>query len=515
MNGSRPQNPFQSAGLRIAAAFLAGIFVGAASVVQVVPDYTGAAIPGTGGPSTSSDPTLGAAGTVPGGAQGKGAGPGGGSAKVGGPAGSKGTPSAQGPGAAGATGSLPPGRPGLKCSRTGNGGGTDQGVGAGLIKMATTVAESGFASAFLGEVRFGMEAVRQRISRAGGICGRALDIEYRDDAWDPQRGAQYLRNFIQQGIFAIPVCPSSEGCRVVIASGDLDRARIPMPGSDGMLIEQYQKRGGAPQPFVWPVASATVSSARIMCHDAYRRGARRFSIVFDKNYKFGVEGAEAFNACIKQRTGKNVPGYNRDHNCQQSFCGVLAAQSSYAQEAARFSEGDFVALFLDPKTAEKWMADPNSAPASRIKYGYGGAQPLFTRGFAVNCQSKCHGMRVWTGFRPPIESYAREPAVRRYVEDLKRTKPDADVYNAFTEGGYVGMLLLEAALKKVGPDLTRERLRLALDHTCLKTGLTIQRTICFSSKSRFANITMQAFAIQYRGQFAGWRAGQIVRDPAK
>jgi ABC-type branched-subunit amino acid transport system substrate-binding protein len=502
----RPQNVLQLPSVRVVAAFLVGLLVGAASVVQVVPNYTGA----TAGPGVEE--TTGS-NLVDGALDGelsddvKGAGKGSGGKK--GPA--------AGPEGAGPTsqGALPPSRPGLECSRSGNGGETDRGVGSDVVKMATTVAESGFANAFLGEVRFGMEAVRGRINRAGGICGRGLNIEYRDDAWDPQRGAQYLRNFIQQGIFAIPVCPSSEGCRVVIASGDLDSSKIPMAGTDGMLIEQYQKEGGSTQPFVWPVASATVSSARIMCKDAYRRGARNFSIVFDKNYKFGAEGAEAFNACVKQLTGKNISGYNGDHNCQESFCGVLAAQSSYAQEAARFREGDFVALFLDPKTAEKWMSDPNSDSASDIKYSYGAAQPLFTRGFAVNCQSQCHGMQVWTGFRPPIEAYARQPAVKRYVEDLKRTKPDADEYNAFTEGGYVGMLLLEAALKKVGPDLTRERLKVALDHTCLNTGLTIQKTICFAPNNRFANVTMQAFTIQYRGQFAGWRAGQIVRDPAK
>ena len=122
-------------------------------------------------------------------------------------------------------------------------------------------------------------------------------------------------------------------------------------------------------------------------------------------------------------------------------------------------------------------------------------------------------MWVWTGFKPPIESYANDPAVRKYVSDLKRTKPDADEFNAFTEGGYVGMLLLEKVLQTVGPDLTRERLLQAANGTCLVSGLTIQPKICFSPNNRFANITMQAFTIQYKGTFGGWRAGPIVKDP--
>lgn len=496
-------------GWKLVAVFAAGALVGAFSAVEIVPNFTGtsavsgdpgsAAALGEGGEIAGVDPGSAAAA---GGKNGKGAGPGGTTSGGG---------AAAGPG--GAAPELSEGRAGLTCDRDGNGGETDTGVSDGEIRMATTVAESGIGAAFLGEVRFGMEAVRNKINSAGGICGRQLAIEYRDDGWDAQRGAQYLRNFIQEGVFAIPVCPSSEGCRVVIDSGDLDSTQTPMIGSDGMLVDQYTRPDGSAQPWVWPVAAATVSSARIMCQNAYQRGARKMSIVFDKNYRFGVEAAEAFNACARKLTGKDVPGYNKEYSCQQSFCGVNGGSSSYSQDVATFTEGDFVALFLEPQTALVWMNDPNTVKGSSIKYGYGAAQPLLTRSFATNCQAKCDQMWVWTGFKPPIESYANDPAVRQYVSDLKRTKPDADEFNAFTEGGYVGMLLLEKVLKTVGPDLTRERLLQAANSTCLASGLTIQPKICFTPNNRFANITMQAFTIQYKGTFGGWRAGPIVKDP--
>ena len=509
MSGPQPQPGKKFlAGWKVTAIFVAGAIIGALSAVEIVPNFTGAsattdgAISGDLG-STAADGSLsGDLGTT--------------SAKGGkkGAAGS-GAAAAGGSTSSGTSGSgttLSKGRAGLTCDRDGNGGETDRGVTESEIKMATTVAESGLGAGFLGEVRFGMDAVKNKVNSSGGVCGRQLAIEYRDDGWDAQRGAQYLRNFIQEGIFAIPVCPSSEGCRVVIDSGDLDSTQTPMVGSDGMLVDQYTRPDGSAQPWVWPVAAATVSSARIMCHNAYQRGARDFSIVFDKNYRFGVEAAEAFNACVKKLTGKDIPGYNKQYSCQQNFCGVNGGASSYSSEVATFTPGNFVSLFLEPQTALVWMNDPNTPKSSAIKYGYGAAQPLFTRSFATNCQTKCDQMSVWTGFRPPIESYANDPAVRTYVSDLKHTKPDADEFNAFTEGGYVGMLLLEKALKAVGPDLTRARLKQALDSTCLVSGLTIQPKICFSPTNRFANVTMQAFVIQYKGTFGGWRAGPIVRD---
>src|SRR5439155_866370 len=180
---------------------------------------------------------------------------------------------------------------GLQCAPGQNGGSTDQGVSSTGIQMATTVVDSGIGASFLRDVRFAMEAVRNHVNQSGGVCGRRLNIQYVDDGWDAQRGAQYLRNFIHQGIFAVPVCPSSEGCSVVIDSGDFDQARIPVIGTDGLRIDQYAKGNGQVEPWVWPIATSTVSSALIMADWAYKQVASKFSVVFDKNYRFGAEAA--------------------------------------------------------------------------------------------------------------------------------------------------------------------------------------------------------------------------------
>lgn len=396
--------------------------------------------------------------------------------------------------------------PNLACTAGRNGGATETGITGTSIRMATTVVRSGIGAAFLGDVQFAMEAVRNRVNREGGICGRRLDIRYADDGWSPDRGAQFLRNFIQEGVFAIPVGPSSEGLRIVIDSGDIARVGIPVVGTDGMLIDQYK------DPWVWPVAVATASAARLMAIHAHKLGARSFSIVFDRNYRFGVEAAQAFNNAVRRITGRHIPGYNNKNACQQSFCGVDAGQSSYETEVTTFRPGDVVVMFLEPATALTWMAS-TGAPTAQGRIGLWGAQPLFTRDFAVQCQGACDQMWVWTGYKPPIEDYAGEPAVRTFVSDLKRTKVDADEFNAFAEGGYVGMQLLVHALQKVGPYLTRARLKTVLDSMNLATGLTLEHSLSWRPGKHFASATMQAFAIQYKGTFGGWRAEDIFRDP--
>jgi ABC-type branched-subunit amino acid transport system substrate-binding protein len=472
---------------KFVAVFLVGALIGALSIAEVAPNYKAA---GGRAAAPGQQPVD----------QGGGAGPA--------VANTPGATQSAGPGSVGGPTTT---TSGLQCAAGRNGGATDQGVTAGSIRLATTVVESGIGRTFLRDTRFAMEAVKASVNRAGGICGRRLEIKYIDDGWEAQRGATYLRNLIDSKIFAVPVGPSSEGLNAVIQSGDFDKARIPVVGTDGMLILQYTKRGGGAQPWIWPVAAATVSAARSMVQEASKRKIKNFSIVFDKNYKFGQEGALAFNAEVKRVTGANIPGFDPNLNgCNQSFCGIVAGQSSYP-EVGQFKPGEFVALFLEPQTALTWMNDPNVDAATQRQYG--AAQPLFTRSFATSCQRKCDQMMVWTGFKPYIESYINDAAVREYVRDLERVNPQADEYNAFAEGAYLGMKLLVEAMKRVGPNLTRQALKGVLDSMDLTTGLTLDGHLRFSPTNRFVNTTLQGFIIQNKGTFSGWRAGPIVADP--
>ncbi len=409
-------------------------------------------------------------------------------------------------------GSTSGGSGGLSCDREGNGGATDRGVSRDSVFLATTVVDSGIGKAFLGDVKYAMEAVVQRVKR---ICGRELKVTYRDDGWDAQDGQRYLQNFIDQGVFAIPVGPSSEGLNAVIANDGFKSTKTPVVGTDGLVIRQYQisESDSTAQPWVWPVAVATVSNARIMANAAYKAGAKDFSIVFDRNYRFGQEAARAFNAEVERLTGNQIPGYNESLNCQEAFCGIQAGQSSYSDKVNtwRDHKGDFTALFLEEQTGLTWMNDANTPGASSHKYG--GAQTLFTRSFAENCKGQCDQMGVWTGFKPFEEQYRNDAAVQQYKKDVESVNDNADIQNQFVEGGYVGMRLLVEAMKRVGPNLTRERLKAALDSQELSTGLTLTDPLRYSPDNRYVAIKMQEWVIQYKGTFGGWRSGSVVQDP--
>jgi ABC-type branched-subunit amino acid transport system substrate-binding protein len=397
------------------------------------------------------------------------------------------------------------------CSQGHNGGSTDTGVNGKQIKLAATVVKSGVGAAFLGDVEFGMLAVMNHQNRQGGICGRQLSLTLNDDAWSASQGQQDIDKYIQEGYFALAVVPSSEGLNQAVNAHDIDRAGIPVVGTDGMIASQYT------DPWVWPVATSTISFMHIMTKNAHSRGARTFAIVYDNQYRFGVEGDSAFKGAISRLSGASIPD-----GCDYP---VQAGQTTYGNDVSTFNGAcdkvDFVALLLEPETAAQWIKDGGYLGTAGKAIGAGGPQTLFTydfgKDFAANCQGdQCKAnFWVWTGFNPPVPPDDSIPQVQAYVNDLNATNSSADHDNQFVEGGYLGMELLVQAMKKVGPNLTRAGLRQALDSMTLDSGLTGSPET-FRPGHHFANVSAQAFSLlASTGSFSGFRYQQtgFIADP--
>lgn len=391
----------------------------------------------------------------------------------------------------------------LACQRSRNGGKTDTGVTASSIKLGATVVKSGIGASFLKEVPIALQTVVNKVNRGGGICGRLLNLKMVDDGWEASRGQQFIRNFISEGVFALAVSPSSEGLDAAIRNGDIRKAGIPVVGADGMLISQYT------DPWVWPVAASTITSLHVMAKNAADRGAKTFGLVYDKSYHFGVEGASAFRGALRRIFGSTAS--------LKADIGIEAGQPSYKNDVDRFNSRcnpcDFVAMLLEPPTALQWIRDGASFGSMPVG-GTGGPQPLFVDSFARACGQPCNGLWVWTGYTPPIPPYDDLPAVSTYVNDVRATSTTVDITNPFVEGGYLGMQLLVTALNAVGPDLTRARLRAALNATRLDSGLSVP--LRWSEGSHFANNSVQAFSVvMNNGSFERWRDEQTgwIADP--
>ncbi len=401
------------------------------------------------------------------------------------------------------------------CAAGQNDGATDRGISRTKIELGATVVQSGIGASFLGPVGTALNAVKNQVNQTGGICGRKIDLTLVDDGWDSVRGFQFIQNLVQdKGVFALAVDPSSEGLRIASQNHYFAKTHTPVVGSDGMLNAQYT------DPWVWPIAASTVSTMHIMAYDACNRLRKhQFSIVFDSKYHFGVEGAYAFNQAVKRCTGQNIPGYfdpSKGGGCSSRFCAIEAGQTSYDTENKSwndqcFSSGsatcDFVAFLLEPNEALNFLRNGTMQHVDK-----GMAQTLFTRSFASSCGSTCDGAMVWTGYNPPIEQFAGLPAVKQYVSTVQSQNPTIDILNQFLEGGYAGMELLVDELKKLGAHPTRDGLAALLDQTDYNDGLTTP--LSWRAGHHFANGAMQAFSIEYKGGFDGFRnVTGWVKDP--
>jgi len=399
---------------------------------------------------------------------------------------------------------------GLNCTGN-NGGRTDVGVDAGNVYLAGTEVQSGIGASFLGPVHYGIQAVLQKVNRQGGVCGRQVHLTLKDDIWKPDLGKQFIDNFIQSNqYFALAVVPSSNGLDAASQGLDIDHAQdpahdgsgIPVIGTDGMLNSQYA------DPWIWPVAASTATSMRIMAHNAQAQWHTRYpgkpltmGIIYDQNYPFGPEGAGAFVAQAK-RDGVSVPGA-----CQVP---LTAGASDYGTLTKDFNDAcgegsghpvGFVALLLEPQTAETWLRGTPylGTPSNGQGLGFAGPQPLFDKNFGDRCGDTCQNMQVWTSFYPPVYPFSGQSPVQTFKQDLCQVDNNCDVdsQSAFTESGYVGMELVVKALTDTSPYLTRARIRQGLDSMSFDDGVTA--TLVWKQGYHYANQSMVAFVDKYAG----------------
>lgn len=420
---------------------------------------------------------------------------------------------------------------GIDCAHGKNLGATgDPGVTANSIKLGASTVDSGAGASFLHPVASAMNAVVAKTNSSGGICGRLIKLILHDSGWRAEAGFEIIRNLVQgEKVFALAVNPDSEGLDFASTQNYLSQQNVPVVGTDGLLISQYK------DPYIWPIAAPTVSAMYAIGKSQCDSGLKTFSIVFETTYRFGREGAKAYNMAAKACTGHDIKGYydpsqgqNKcsDNGASTDFCGVLSGSTSYNGEVNNFCRStekcDAGALLLEPATAQVWLANGGPNPAAygaATKPGaLGTPQPLFSGSFAKQCDRVCDQLRVWTGFLPAIEQFANQPAVQRYVNDVRGFDTSIDADNQFVEGGYLGMMLMVDALKKASEmagGLKRQNVVSYLNHlTGYDSGLTV-KPLSWSAGNHFAETTVHAFDEQYGDTgFGGWRyTGIQVTDP--
>lgn len=358
------------------------------------------------------------------------------------------------------------------CPNGQNAGATDVGVTATEIKVLIRLRQ--------GSTQTGAQAVATKVNQAGGICGRRIALTA---VMEP--GSVDASQF-----FA--VLPD-------LAGGNPDG--VPVVGSEGLGSSEF---GSA---WSWPVGTPAAAQARIVVNrEYYGVTARTFGIVHSTE-AYGTEAASAFSAQV-QKLGGTV----------KATIAAAPGKASYTGEAQQLASKcgcDTVVFALDARSLLPFIRDmtvSNGKPQGFGSKSTHALSPAVSSDFARNCGPRCDGVIVWAPFVPPVGQYTENPDVAAYRSDVQAMEAGVDTLDQAIERAYVGAKVLTAALHQVGANLTRARLRDALNAMTYQSGLTAEGLHWWGD--RVANRSAVPLTIRMAaGAFSGFAAGSPAIDP--
>jgi branched-chain amino acid transport system substrate-binding protein len=323
----------------------------------------------------------------------------------------------------------------------------EPGVSSSEVTIGLVASLTGFASEWGLPIKLGYELAVQEVNAAGGIHGRNIRLIVEDDGWSPPKGIAAIRKLVDRdNVFAISgfVCG---GC-VLPTLDYLQSKNVPLLVSTSTT-----------QQFVTPV----------------RHNTFMMQLPADKQADLVVELA------LREFKPKHIGIlYQLDAFGQPLYDGTVAALKARGASAAAVgtmtvSDTDFNAQILKFKAAGVDLVIAHAFPGplstfmkqahglklgARVVTGYAGELPIMTKlvphdaleGFAGILSTA--DVTTSTRFKPLLAKYRKQ-----YPEYSARpgnpSAADAQSYGA-------ALVVLEA-LRRAGPDLTREKFIGALE----------------------------------------------------
>ncbi len=328
-------------------------------------------------------------------------------------------------------------------------GAADPGVTATSVLLGGTAPLSGSASAYASVAR-GAEAYLKSVNAKGGVLGRTIEYKYLDDAYNPAQTVQVTRQLVEQDkVFAVFNTLGTE---------------------HNEAIREYLNVQKVPQLFA--ASGATTWGA-----DAEKYP---YTIGFQPSYQ--AEGWVYGKFLARTTPGRKVAvlfqndSYGKDlllglkRGLAKSKVKVVAAQP-YEVTAAdvssqvaklRASKADIYAVFATPKFAIQAYVFANKLgwkPKLTINNAVSSASNIMTLASEGGTNKVAPGSVSIAFLKDPTDpKWAKDKTMVLYRALLKQFAPGAnanDVYHVY--GMAVAWTTVEA-LKKVGPNLTREAL---------------------------------------------------------
>jgi ABC-type branched-subunit amino acid transport system substrate-binding protein len=392
-----------------------------------------------------------------------------------------------------APGAPTPGNP--AAGGSGVGGATDVGVTANSIKVGHIGIYSGPVGSFGDDLSYAGRAKLQEINDTGGVNGRKLDVLVRDDAWDGTKGMNAARDLVErEHIFAF--C-----CIMSVNTSDpltpyADEHKIPHVGADGWGEPQYKGE------WTFPVSASAVTEAHMLAkYQAEKQDAKRVAILYINN-PTGRAYVKAYDEVIKKFGGQVV--FSQAATFDDPGTTTFIAQ-------ARTQNIDTISTYLDPGIFTRMVREA-AAQNYKPKNAFSGAAGLYFQVTPNFTGPNGEGTIAATHW---VTNDMDTPGYRAYKAVVEKYYPKID-HSTWTKAGFVGATIFGNALKSLGLEVTRQRLKDNLDTLSnFETGLG--PSLSFSPGHHRANKTIYLAQIQRSGDKFEYKyiAGPLVDEYAE
>ena len=316
------------------------------------------------------------------------------------------------------------------------------GVTADAIKIGSFGALTGPGYLYGKLVMNGVEVVFDEVNAAGGVNGRKLQLVREDDRCDPAAAIAAIQKLVHQDqVFAL----IGGGCSnaTIAARESIETAKIPTvifaSVHDGITTPP------APTIFSTALTAAIESQAQILY--AQQQGAKRIALVSMRD-AWGRGRYDALMGLVKAKGITLVADEELSPDANDATAQVLRLKAANA---------DAVVMVLYPKPAAVFLRDAQKLAFKPLAIGQSGiADPA-----AFEEQVGVPGATATFRTISQVKYTPDDPAVDKWRKLIEAKFPGdrLSVYNLFGIGA--AQVLVEA-LKRAGPDLTREKLTDAL-----------------------------------------------------
>ncbi|MDQ1497208.1 MAG: branched-chain amino acid transport system substrate-binding protein [Actinomycetota bacterium] len=368
---------------------------------------------------------------------------------------------------------------------------SDVGVTGTSIKIGHIGIYSGPVGAFGQSLSWAGRATLQSINDSGGVNGRKLDVLVRDDGWDGTKGMNAARDLVErQKVFALCCIESVSTSDPVTPYAD--QMKVPHVGGDGWGDIQYK---GA---WSFPLGVPSASEARVLAKYQVQKLGVKTAAVMYLNNSTGQSFRDAYRKTLEDLGARVV--VDQPATFDDPGTTTLIAR-------ARTANVDTIAVYADPGIFARMIREA-AGQSYRPPKGFSGSTMFYfnvTPSLAGPWAEGAISMNHWT----PHDQDT--PGLRRYREIVTRYYPNID-HTAWTQTGYSGASLLGDTLKRLGLNVTRQRLKDTLDQTT-DYDLGLGSRISFRPGQHHANSTLHVVQLQREGDDMKWKTvGYDERD---